>query len=46
MSLAKFKHLLASIVAVGIAAVAVLLTLPCLPFVWLWAVLVQGDDQA
>ncbi len=42
----SLKHRLASIVAVGIALLAVLCTLPLLPFVWLWAVLVQGDEEA
>ncbi len=41
----SLKHRLAQCVAVVIALAAVLVTLPCLPFIWLWAVIVQGDEE-
>ncbi len=42
----SIKHRLAQIAAIAIAGAAVLCTLPLLPFVWLWAVIVQGDEEA
>ena len=39
------KHRLAQIAAIAIAGAAVLCTLPLLPIVWLWSVIVQGDNE-
>lgn len=35
---------LVKLAAWSLSAVAVLLTLPLLPFVWMWSVLVRGEE--
>lgn len=40
----SLKHRLASFLAILLALIAVGCTLPLLPLVWLWAVIVQGEE--